>query len=120
VTNYDNWGNLVKRWAKGDQPWPQSLGELKAQCVQANVGIDIPSEVKAIQFIQANEETMVIRLPPKAMVLAGEADLAANPQAGYPMPKFYKDAFNDAEPQIADALLFQAERIGEYCISECI
>jgi hypothetical protein len=132
VQNYENWGNLVKTWATGTNRFPNdfqggvpaiplSLDELRDQCAWAQVGIDIPPRVKGVQFIQSNEETLLIRLPPKAMLEDGEASIRQNPNT-YPLPQFYKAKYGGADPTISnvdDALKFHASRIGEYTIAQC-
>jgi len=133
VQNYENWGKLVMTWATGVNrfssdynggvpPLPQSLGDLKDQCVWAQVGLSVPDHIKGIQFVQANQETLLIRLPPKAMIEEAEAAIRRDPKGYYALPQFYKDRYNGTEPTISDvddALKFQASRIGDYTISQC-
>lgn len=85
ITNFEAWGKLVKSWATGKNyfapkkykggdslPVPGTLQELKQQCSWANVGIKIPERVKAVQFVQSNLETLLLRLPQPDMVRESE------------------------------------------------
>jgi hypothetical protein len=129
ATNYSNLGNLVKSWVLGEDrvnfgrppPLPKSLEELKNQCLRADVGLLVPDSVKALQFIQANDETLLIRLPSATKLRASEAKIKADPQ-NYPLLKFYRDRYAGAAPRVVnveDALDLQAARIGDYTIAQC-
>ena len=64
VANMENWGNLVKAWAKGEKPRPTTLDEFRDQCGLADVGMHVPAYVTAVQFAQApGKETLLLRLP---------------------------------------------------------
>jgi len=73
ITNYERWGNLIKTWATGKDyvadgnryPVPKTLNEFNEQLQRAQVGASIPDGVRGVQFIQMNDETLLIRLPPK-------------------------------------------------------
>jgi len=141
ITNWENWGMLVKSWAtnknyfdaKGNPiPRPANLAELQAQCVQYGVGITVPPRIKGIQFVQSNQETLLVRLPDAGMVADTEAAIQANPN-GYPLPDFYRPVYstpllgpNDQpfysdEPKITatNSMIFHACRIGDYTIAQC-
>jgi hypothetical protein len=129
ATNYSNLGNLVKSWVLGEDrvnfgeapPLPKSLEELKAQCVRADVGLEVPDSVKAVQFIQANDETLLIRLPSATKLTASEQMIKDSP-ANYPLLKFYRDRYGGRAPKVdnlQDAMDLQAARIGDYTIAQC-
>ena len=139
IGNWTNWGNLVKSWASGENrvgkqftgmppgaapPIPQSRDELIQQCKDADVGMVIPDRVKAVQFIQANEETLLIRLPAKPMLLDSEQAIRANIQ-DYPLPSFYHEFWATGPSLLPPTLTpdnvmtFHADRIGDYTISQC-
>lgn len=128
ITNFERWGKLVKTWATGtnrlgdgnDYPIPTSLEQFKQQLTAAQVGATIPERVKAVQFVQANGETLLIRLPPKEGVENSERELEAG--GNYLLPPFYRRIFGGADPVVADGdkLKFHAERIGDYTISNCM
>jgi len=140
VTNFDNWGKLIKSWSTGTNrfgrrfpgnesvpldntapiPRPTSIAELVAQCSWANVGITIPPTVVGLEFIEPNPSILKLRLPPGQMIQESETAIRANPQ-GYPLPKFY-DRFYDKTlvfVETATALDFHDHRIGDYTISNC-
>jgi hypothetical protein len=111
------WGNLVKDWVKGAKPVPRNLTELKAQC---GTSIKIPESMKAVTIVQQSEDAVLVRLPARKMVVDAEAELQAT---GYPLPDFYAKAFGDAAfvfTTPAQRLEFQACRIGDYAISNCV
>lgn len=128
ITNFERWGKLVKTWSTGtnhlgdgnDYPVPISLDQLKEQLARAQVGATIPDRIKAVQFVQANGETLLIRLPPKEGVEDSERQLQGG--GSYVLPPFYKRVFGGADPNVAegDKLKFHAERIGDYTISNCM
>ena len=121
VTDYANWGKLVKAWSLGKIPLPQSLAEFKEQCREHKVGEHLPHTIKAVQFVQSNVETLLIRLPTASMIEAAEKEIESGEV--YALPKFYsRDAFGGAPEKVADGkrLEFQAERIGDYTIGNCM
>jgi hypothetical protein len=125
VANLENWGNLVKSWAKGDKAWPTSLQEFKDQCAAANVGASVPDYVTAFQLVQApSESTLLLRIPPRKFLEDSEA--ALNAGASYTIPDFYGDLFKPAgaptpKPNIpaASNMKVHALRIGDYTMSAC-
>lgn len=117
IVNYGAFGALIKAWAKGDRPVPASLDEFKQKLADANVGCEIPSSYKKIKFVQGDAETLVIRLPEKALVEDSEK-LLAEPGSDYPLPAIYERLFQ-AKPTIHDKMAFHAERVGDYTISMC-
>jgi hypothetical protein len=70
-------------------------------------------------FVQNDKHILTIRLPPKDMVLEGEADLRSNPNAEYPLPDFYQDFRRDPPPVGEEKIDLQSARIGEYSINVC-
>jgi hypothetical protein len=121
VSNFENWGNLIKAWARGQEPLPRTRAEFEQQCQAKQVGAQFPPEMKTVQFVQCNIETLLVRLPPASMLDAAEADLKAG--GTYDFPDFYStDAFGGKAASVAPAvaLKFNAERIGDYTIGNCI
>ena len=128
ITNFERWGNLVKTWATGrnyladgnSYPVPETVDQLLTQLALAQVGATVPTRFKSVHFLSADQETLVIRLPPKEMIEDSEAQFEAG--AVYALPPFYKRVFNNTDPNIPDAekLKFHAERIGDYTIRTCM
>jgi hypothetical protein len=62
----------------------------------------------------------VLRIPDGRQILEAERQLE---RGGYFLPPFYRDAFNHVEPtplpDAAARLVFHAQRIGDYTISNC-
>jgi hypothetical protein len=146
VETWDMWGMLVKTWATGTNCFPMdpykkkavpklpaNLTEFKDQCIDFGVVMHIPPRIKGIQFIQANQETLLMRLPDSQMVTDSEQFIAANPAGNYPIPAFYGPNYNPAQLGAADKpfysqhakltaanyLHFHACRIGDYTIAQC-
>jgi hypothetical protein len=119
VGNFEAWGNLVKRWAKGDQPRPTTIQQLKDQCDGAGVGATI-SGYETLDIVQSQSEThLLLRLPPKKQLEASETRLATG---SYSIPPFYKRIFDHpADPAIPTAqnMTVHAERIGDYTMAAC-
>jgi hypothetical protein len=124
------WGKLVKSWATGKNyvdpvngapiPIPRTLGELQETARSIDLAITFPDGMVGLAIIQYSPQTAVIKLPPKAMVEETEAKLK-QPNAVYPMPKFYEDFFRTRLPPLAEGELLNlhAARIGDYSIRNC-
>jgi hypothetical protein len=128
VTNHERWGNLVKTCATGvnylgdenTYPVPTSMEEFKEQLAKAQVFATVPERFKNIKFVSSEQDTIVVKLPPKAMIEDSES-LLNQPGSTYPLPPFYKRLFNGLDPVIPEEerLRVHAERIGDYTISLC-
>jgi hypothetical protein len=128
VTNHERWGKLVKTWSTGknyleddnEYPLPATVDEFKEQLAKAQVFATVPDRFKHIQFVSSDQETILLRLPPKVMIADSEERLS-QPGATYPIPPFYKRLFNGIDPVIPESDKFRvhAERIGDYTISFC-
>ncbi len=109
VTNHERWGNLVKTWSTGknyledgnEYPIPESVDEFKEQLAKAQVFMTVPERFKQIKFVAQEQDTIVVRLPPKVMIADSEERLS-QPGATYPLPPFYKRLFNGMEPVIPE------------------
>jgi hypothetical protein len=115
LANYKAFGEKVKAWAKGSDVVPATLGELKEQLAIAQVGATIPDHITTVQFVQADDDTWIIRLPAKKYLEASEERLK---QADYTLPAFYERVFR-SKPAVEDKMQFQAERIADYTINGC-
>lgn len=122
------WGRLVKSWATGDNymgagttlpPVPRTLDELKAQCAQFNVGLQLPANITALAVMQYSEETVALRLPPRSLVKKSEQGFTSNPNDPYPMPKFYDQFYGHSLPAGINQMDLHACRIGDYVIRNC-
>jgi hypothetical protein len=129
ITNHERWGKLVKTWSTGknyldddnEYPVPATVEEFKEQLAKAQVYATVPERFKHIQFVTSDQETLLLKLPPKIMIEDSEARLN-EPGSTYPIPPFYKRLFNGADPVIPEVDKFKvhAERIGDYTISFCM
>jgi hypothetical protein len=115
LANYSAFGEKVKAWTKGIDPVPADLDELKEQLAAAQVGATIPENITKVKFIQADDDTWIIRLPAKRYLEASEQRLE---EADYTLPAFYERAFR-SKPQVDDKMTFQAERIADYTLNGC-
>jgi hypothetical protein len=128
ITNHERWGKLVKTWSTGknyldddnEYPVPTTMEEFKEQLAKAQVFATVPERFKHIQFVTSDQETLLLKLPPKVMIEDSEAMLN-EPGSTYPIPPFYKRLFNGVDPVIPETDKFKvhAERIGDYTISLC-
>ena len=131
VSDYELWGKLVKTWATGKDyvkngksylPKPTSIDELKKQCKAAGITITIPTRYTGdITYAQGDEHTVLIRLPPAALVADSEKLLGAEGTV-YSLPPFYKRIFQNVDPLVPSnqKLKVHAERIGDYSMSACM
>jgi hypothetical protein len=119
VDDYEQWGNLVKRWARGTAKRPANLDELEKQLNKAKIGHSIPRDTfKTLKFIDEPSSVLVIRLPPADVLKQVEDSLAAG--GDYMMPPFYARIFGK-QPKISQAQkkTVHAERIGDYTVTFC-
>ena len=123
------WGKLVKSWATGRNyvkpdaaPFaiPRTLDELLEITRSIGLTIRFPDGMVGLAIIQYSPQTAVLKLPPKAMVEEAEAKLR-EPDAVYPMPKFYDEFYGKPLPRLSvdKRLDLHAARIGDYAIRNC-
>ena len=153
VTNATNWGKLVKSWSTGKNYFdpakpaplmPNTVEELMAQCQTYHCGAKLADWVKGLAIVHYSPETLVFRLPPKALIERSEAMLreANTPSGGqgrnppprgasttptlesgdYPLPDFYTNFLKIRPDQRTkkDIEDFHHARIGEYSVNSCI
>src|SRR5260370_7015345 len=126
VTTDERWGKVVKTWATGsnyleddnEYPTPATMDEFKGQLAKAQVFATVRERFTQIKFVSSDQETILVRLPPKVMIADSEA-LLNEPGATYPLPPFYKRLFNGIDPVIPEEEKFRlhAERISDYTIT---
>jgi hypothetical protein len=126
ITTPLEWGKLVKSWATGRSyfhpgqpapPIPQTLEELKQQCKDFDIVIEIPETITGLAFLQYSAETLSVRLPPKSLIDQSEAILEV---ANYELPAFYEAFFNDPPLTREKKRGFHACRLGEYSVNSCM
>src|SRR4051794_24787852 len=88
VTRNDlKWGLLVMSWATGESqlgpgvrvpPRPNSIEKLKQICEDLGIVIEIPDTVTKIQFIEMKADTLMVRLPAKAVIEAFRGEIGAS------------------------------------------
>ncbi|MBV8068960.1 MAG: hypothetical protein JO270_03580 [Acidobacteriaceae bacterium] len=122
------WGKLVKSWATGNNyicpdrpapPVPRTMEDLLAQAADIGLIVTFPDGMVGLEIIQYSSQTAVIKLPPKSMVEATEAELLSGAQ--YPMPRFYDDFYGAPLSSVPpDRVLdLHAARIGDYSVRNC-
>ena len=96
------------------------MDEFKEQLAKAQVFATVPDRFKHITFVKQEQDTIMVKLPPKVMIEDSE-EMLNQPGATYPLPPFYKRLFNGMDPVIPESEKFRvhAERIGDYTISAC-
>jgi hypothetical protein len=116
------WGHLVKGWIKGQVARPGTIDELRAQCAERGISVNIPDYLQGVVFLQTDKSVLSIRLPPKDLVECGEYNIAER-EVGYPLPSFYERFFAspkaNAELTREEKLELHAARVGEYSVNLC-
>jgi hypothetical protein len=116
------WGQLVKGWARGEVSRPTSLDDLRMQCRDRGISINVPDYVKDIAFVQQPADVLTVRLPAPDLVEIAEMN-AAESRSGYPLPSFYQQIYRSPVPNAAlsreEKLDLHAARVGEYAINQC-
>jgi len=145
IADYESWGRLVKTWATGKNylakeggnykakpdpdpagsalfPWPKSIEEFTEQARRAGAIASndaVPASLTSIQFVQGDMATLVIRLPARGRIEASEAEIAAG--RDYRLPDIYQRvAFGGTAPNIANPMVFNHMRIGDYTVTNCM
>ncbi len=143
IGNPENWGKLVKSWSTGrnyfdpSQPAPQpprTVRDLKKQLKRFACEAELAPWVKGIAIVQASQETLAIRIPPKELIERTEAILekangesAGSPRlptlerGAYPLPEFYVEFLRARPDQRTLQLLlsFHNARVGDYSVCSC-
>ena len=137
---YGTLGEHFLMWAKAGrvrQPgeekeagWPATIEQfmedvgaipwLDGQDPHPNAPIQVPERLQGIQFVQSNMETLLVRLPPKALVEATEKELEKG--GDYGLPGFYEQIFGaPPKPDAPMKDLFEIfrHRVGDYVIAHC-
>jgi hypothetical protein len=127
VTNHERWGKLVKTWATGtnyleddnEYPLPAPMDEFKEQLAKAQVFATVPERFKQIQFVSSDQETILVRLPPKVMIADSEELL--NKPGDLSAPAVLQASVQRHRPGDPGRreIPVHAERIGDYTISIC-
>lgn len=126
----EKWGRLVRGWARGVSEFPgipyekvqvpRSLDDLMAQCQLVRINVHVPASMTGLVVLQPGSETMVLRLPAKKLVEDAMAQFGA---AGfdYQLPFFYDTYCGTLKLNGKDDEdKFQALRIGDYSIGQCM
>ncbi len=119
VVNYENWGDLVKKWAREPSTRPANMAEFVDQLDKARVEATFPHEYTDLSFIEASStsKTLIIKLPPPDLITNAETAVKSG---GYQLPDFYGDDMeNSALRPTTDKLVFHSKRVGEYTIKFC-
>lgn len=131
----EQWGKLVKTWATGTDyiknkyayprpdTKPDPITEFNEQVKHCGADFELPPYIKSIVFIQPTKDVLIIKLPPKEMILESEKFLK-DPGNDYGLPRFYGPIFGKpSKPGIKDIkerLRLHAMRIGDYTIRICM
>ncbi|NJO32281.1 MAG: hypothetical protein HC869_03290 [Rhodospirillales bacterium] len=117
VINYGKLGELMIRWATEPETRPENL-EVFKRAVEGAIDVqNFPTWVKGLQFVQSNNEVLMIRLPPAEFI----EDTLERIEAGagkYPFPDFYERFI--LEPGPHDQKEIFRFRVGDYTIAHCI
>jgi hypothetical protein len=118
-----SWGHLVKGWIKGQVPRPETIEQLRDQCQERGISVNVPDYLKGLVFLQTDKSVLAIRLPPKELVECSEHNIVER-DMGYPLPSFYERFFSSptTNPELGreDKLDLHAARIGEYTVNLCM
>lgn len=115
VINYGKLGELMIRWATEPETRPENLPAFVRE-VEGAIELPLPGWIKGLQFVQSNNEVLMIRLPPAEFI----EDTLARIQTGtdkYPFPDFYERFI--LEPGPHDQKEIFRFRVGDYTIAHC-
>lgn len=116
VLQHRELGKKMIQWALEPDTRPKTLDEFKAQTAGI-IEQPFPDWVKALQFVQNNMDTLLIRLPAPEMVQES-MDRTASATGKYPLPSFYEEHLvNNQHPSQREMLEF---RVGDYTMAQCV
>jgi hypothetical protein len=115
VLNYRALGQKMIKWATDRESRPETLPEFVRE-VDGIIELPLPAWIKGLQFVQSNNETLLIRLPPKEVVEDSLERIAAG-TGRYPFPNFYEQ-FILEEGEHDQQAIFEF-RVGDYTIAHC-
>jgi hypothetical protein len=117
VINYGKLGELMINWAKDPDSRPENLEAFKIAVEGAIDVQNFPAWVKGLQFVQSNNEVLMIRLPP-AEFIDDTLQQLGNPQGPkYPFPDFYSTFILNPGPHDQEEIF--RFRVGDYTIAHC-
>jgi len=123
ISNWENWGKLVMKWAQEENTRPRNVADLNQQMADGGAGGPFSTkQFQAVAFAQAPNETTVQIFLPTAAAIARAIQAMQDPNFRWTLPDFYRtDAFNNQPVNVdpANNLKFLAERIGDYAIGQC-
>jgi hypothetical protein len=114
VLDYQELGKKFITWSKDPDSRPKTLEEFVIQT--AGIVDTLPGYIKALQFVQADKEVLLVRLPPAELVADTEAS-NKDPNAPYPLPTFYEERLKGGVDPGKQA--FFERRVGDYTIAHC-
>jgi hypothetical protein len=117
ILDYEMMGRLIEKWAKGEVARPTTIGEFRRIAADHGVRIELVG--------YADSDPVEVVPPPTTgtlrIALPDPGRIGGAPPADYPLPEFYAlDAFDGAEPAVADGIRFRYKRIGEYTTQKCL
>ena len=123
ITNWEEWGKLVIKWAINPDTRPRDVADLNRQMAAAGAGGPFSTQqFLDLAFAQApNETTLQIFLPTAGAIDRG-MQMVQVPGFRWKLPDFYcRDAFDGHPVNVKEAnnVKFLAERIGDYAIGQC-
>jgi hypothetical protein len=114
VTNYGKLGELMIRWATEPETRPENLPAF-VRAVEGAIELPLPPWIKGLQFVQSNNEVLLIRLPP-AEFIEDTLQSIGQGTGQYPFPEFYERFILNPPADKAEVFRF---RVGDYTISHC-
>ncbi len=116
VADYIELGRLVAQWATDPATRPNSVAELRLQLDGIAV---IPDRIKKIEFSQSSLDTLVLALPPSAIV-EESLERVTDPMGDgtYPLPQFYADHYRPGYGPVMTPLDTMLARVADYTIAQ--
>jgi hypothetical protein len=114
VLQHGELGKRMIEWALDPESRPKTLEEFKAQ-TNGIIEQPFPPWVKALQFVQSNLDTLLIRLPAPEMVQQS-LDRTATATGKYPLPDFYEEHIVHGQHSQREMLEY---RVGDYTMAQC-
>ncbi len=131
ITDNEEFGRLVQKWANGDLLVPQNIETFKEQVSKEGLTVKIPKNMVNFLPVQIPSNTLMLVIPSLDAIAKCEDYLLNRLDKSniYPVDEYYKTAFEVdgsgstlkyKEMSKSQRETFMMQRIGEYCVNVCM
>ncbi|BBK44430.1 hypothetical protein STVA_44500 [Allostella vacuolata] len=119
VSNFEKFGELVKKWARGQVPRPTDKQQFESQLAAEGIIATWPSgefEIHTIHVEQCVVGTLHLLVPAPEIIAHSENEIG---RKSYPLPDYYEIHAFHKPHEITDNDRFHNMRMGDYTVAHC-